>query len=120
MEHYSLIRILLIMISLAFIVDRWAKFIRKERDQSIFKLLLTLLVWSFVLVISILPTIAYEISEKIGLGKNLDSLIFMGFIIVFMLIYKLLSIIEKIEKSITDIIRTQAIENYRNSTSKKR
>lgn len=112
-DQLSLIQIILVFVSTAYVVDRAGRFIRKERSQSIFKLLLTIWVWSSILLISLFPKLAYDISDAIGMGKNLDSLIFMGFIVVFILIYKLLSIIENVEKTVTDIIRKQAIESFK-------
>jgi small membrane protein len=119
-SHFSLIQFLLVVLSAAFIIDRSRRFIRKERDQSIFKLSLTIFVWANIMMIAIYPKLAYDISDAIGLGKNLDSLIFMGFIIVFMIVYKLLSIIERVEKNVTDIIRKQAIESFKQSVAKRR
>jgi hypothetical protein len=67
-----------------------------------------------VLTISIFPDFAYFISAKLGMGKNLNTLIFFGFVVVFMILFKILSAIEKIEKEITKIVREMGMRENRN------
>lgn len=101
----SIIRWILIGLALFFIVDRFLRFIKKETGQTFYKLFSTLFVWGAVLIISIFPDFAYFISGKLGMGKNLNTLIFFGFVVVFLVIFKILTAIEKIEKEITKIVR---------------
>ena len=106
----SIIRWILIFLSLALISDRFIRFLKREVGQSLFKLFSTLFIWGAVLIISIFPDFAYFISGKLGMGKNLNTLIFFGFVIVFMILFKILSLIEKLEKQITKIVREIAIK----------
>jgi len=105
----SLVRWVLIILSVIMIFDRSSKFMKKELGQTLFKLILSILIWGVVLVISIYPTFAYYIAKKLGMGENLNTLIFFGFVIVFMLIFKIFSVVERIEMQITEIVRTVAI-----------
>jgi len=109
----SIIRWILIGLALFFIVDRFVRFIKKETGQSFYKLFSTFLIWGAVLIISIFPDFAYFISSKLGMGKNLNTLIFFGFVVVFMILFKILSAIEKIEKEITKIVREIGIREKR-------
>lgn len=107
----SIIRWILIGLALFMIIDRFVRFYRKELGQTFFKLFSTLFIWSVILIISLFPDFAYFVSEKLGMGKNLNTLIFFGFVVVFMILFKILSILEKIEKEISKIIREIAIKN---------
>ena len=101
----SIIRWILIGLALFFIADRFLRFVKKETGQTFYKLFSTLLIWGAVLIISIFPDFAYFISSKLGMGKSLNTLIFFGFVVVFMILFGILAAIEKIEKEITKIVR---------------
>jgi len=109
----SIIRWILIALALFFIIDRFLRFIKKETGQTFYKLFSTLFIWGAVLTISIFPDFAYFISAKLGMGKNLNTLIFFGFVVVFMILFKILSAIENIEKEITKIVREMGIRNLK-------
>lgn len=109
----SVIRWILIFLALAVMIDRLIRFLKKETGQTFFKLFSTLIIWSIILIIAVFPDFAYYISSKLGMGKNLNTLIFFGFVVVFMLIFKILSLLENLEKKLTDIIRHLAIKEYK-------
>ena len=109
--NLSIYQIILIIISSYFIFNRIVKVVRKEKNQSLFKLFLTLCIWGAVLIFSIFPSFSHSVSYVLGLGSNLNSLIFIGFIIIFIIIFKLITIIEEQERSITEIIRREALKD---------
>ena len=120
MFDVPLYRLFIAFLALYFIAVRLWKFIRKERSQSFFKLLTFLVVWTGVLIFSLFPNLALTLSIKLGLAENLNPLIFIGFIVTFVVIFKLLSIIEKIERNITEIVRKQALKDFEGNLIKKR
>jgi len=109
----SIYRIILIGFSVPIIVSRLVRFFKREEGQSFYKLFSTLIVWMPILAISINPQIAYYISAKLGLGENLNTLIFISFIIVFILLFKLLGLIENLERNITNIVRKEALKDIK-------
>jgi len=114
---FSFYKIIVILISSYFIVRQLYKFLNREQYQSFIKFIATIIVWGGVIVFISVPGLSHFISEKLGLGKNLNTLIFTGFILVFILIFKLISIIEKVEKNITDIVRKEALREVKNEKS---
>lgn len=106
----SIIRWVLIILSVFIILEIISKFLKRQSRQTLFKLFSSLSIWSTVLLISIYPDFAYFIARKLGMGENLNTLIFFGFVVSFMLIFKIISIIENIEQQITEIIRKTAIK----------
>jgi len=111
--NIPIFRYLIAVFILLVLLMRIIKFSRRETSQTAFKLLTTIFIWGSIFAILINPSIAYFISRILGIGENLNTLIFIAFIFVFLLIFKILGIIEKIEKNITEIIRKEALKNIK-------
>lgn len=109
--QFSPVQVVLVLISLFFLGNRIVKYIRKERTQTVFKLLLTLIIWGGILFTSLFPELVHAISRNIGLGENLNTLIFFGFVVVFVILFKLLSSFESLERQLTEIVRREALKD---------
>ena len=109
MQKIYLYQIIIILIAGYFIVNRIIKFLKKEKSQSLIKLAATIIIWTSVIFISFFSKTLTNFLNNLGLG--VFSLIFIGFIIVFILIFRLLSFIEIIEKNITEIVRKEALKD---------
>ena len=92
-------------------VSRLVRYLRHEKSQTLFKLLAAFAVWGTILILTIFPQISRIISEKLGMGENLNTLIFLGFVITFIIIFRLLRTIETLESNITEIVRKDALRN---------
>lgn len=106
----SIYQIILSLIAVFFLYRGFARFMTGLQGQTIFKLVMTAIIWGTILFFSILPKTAISLSHSLGLGENLNTLIFIGFVFVFMIIFKLLNLIERLEHNISDIVRTEALE----------
>jgi hypothetical protein len=109
----SIYRIILGLISVIFLWNGISKFIHKENYQSVFKVLSTIIIWGSIFTLSFFPMISRTISHTLGLGENLNTLIFIGFVITFMAIFKLINITEKLERNISEIVRKDALEKIK-------
>ncbi|MFA5136533.1 MAG: DUF2304 domain-containing protein [Patescibacteria group bacterium] len=109
--QFSIIQLILGFISLFFLINRIIRFLKKERTQTGFKLLSTLVVWGGILFTSLFPRTVHIISMNLGFGENLNTLIFFGFVIVFILLFKLLSSTEKLERNVTEMVRKEALKD---------
>jgi hypothetical protein len=98
------------VISLLFLVSAWMKFLRREQRQTIFKLLTNSVIWLGILIFSLFPASTHLISEKLGFGESLNTFIFIGFVVVFMILFKIITMIERIEKNISEIVRKEALD----------
>lgn len=102
---------LLLFFSLYSIGKRIIGFIRKEYGQSLFKLITTILIWGGVTYIAFFPVQIRHLSQQLGFGENLNTFIFFGFVVVFVILFRLLSILEKNERLLTEIIRKEALKD---------
>lgn len=105
----SLIQIILSILAIFMLWSSLGKFLRQERSQTLFKLLASVLIWGSILTFSIFPALSHTITHYLGFGDNLNTLIFFGFIVIFLILTKIISAIERIESSISEIVRKEAL-----------
>ena len=105
----SILQIILAVTAIGFLVAGILKYLKGQRSQTIFKLLTMVIIWGSVLVFSIFPAITHSLSEKLGFGESLNTLIFIGFVIIFAILFKLLNIVERTERNISEIVRKEAL-----------
>ncbi|MFA6383717.1 MAG: DUF2304 domain-containing protein [Parcubacteria group bacterium] len=107
--NISIYQIILGLIAFVFIVNGSFKFFKRAQGQTFFKFAVTIVIWASIFAFAIFPNISHMISEKIGLGENLNTLIFIGFVVIFLILFKMLSIIERAERNISEIVRKEAL-----------
>lgn len=86
-------------------------FLKKKKSYTILKTGVLSLTWLMIAIIAYNPDFAYFISRELGFGQNLNTLIFVGFIILFALVFRILKSIEKIEREISEIVRKEALKD---------
>ncbi|MDD3662108.1 MAG: DUF2304 domain-containing protein [Candidatus Dojkabacteria bacterium] len=106
-----ILRTIIGLIALSFLSSSISRFLRRAHTATWFKLMASAIIWISVLVLSIFPSVTHEINRIFGFGENLNTLIFLGFVIVFIIVFKLLSIIERTERTVTDLVRKDALRN---------
>ena len=90
---------------LTFTVFAWSRVILRFRDQQIsFK---SLIFWSFIWV-TILATTFYQkvvinIAQAIGIGGDINFIIFVAILLLFYLVFRLFVKINRLDKDITDL-----------------
>lgn len=116
--NLSIYQLFLMILAMTFIYINVSNFVSKKNYYSFLKFFLFMGIWGGVLMFSIFPELAHSITEFIGAGENLNTIIFSGFVLIFIIIFKLLSIIERIERDITKIIRENAMEKVNHKDNK--
>jgi hypothetical protein len=117
--QFTFFQIILIIVAVLFLANGLWKFIKREQNQTFFKVVYTTFVWGGILFLALFPDLPRELSIRFGLGETLNVLIFFGFVLVFMAIFKLLSSIERLEQTISEVIRKQALKDVDKYIDKK-
>lgn len=91
--------------------DGIKKFLRRGTGQSLIKLAVRLIVWGGMAAVALFPDFTNLLAKLIGLEGNINAVILIGFLLVFLIIFKILSVVERIEQDISTLTRKEAINS---------
>ncbi|OGI34817.1 MAG: hypothetical protein A2259_02670 [Candidatus Moranbacteria bacterium RIFOXYA2_FULL_43_15] len=114
MNSLHLYQIAIIFIAAVMIFQGAMNFVRGKNNQTILKLLIRIIVWGGMAVVAIYPDLTNTVAELIGMQGNINAVILTGFILVFLMIFKLLSAIERLEQQMTELTRKDALGEMKN------
>lgn len=106
-----LYQIAILCISSVMLYQGGREFFKRETGQTFLKFVVRLIVWGGMGLISIYPNSTIIFAKMIGIEGNINAVILTGFLLVFLLIFKLLSAIEKIEQNISELTRKEALSH---------
>ncbi len=86
-------------------------FVKREVGQTLLKLIVRIVVWGGMALVAIYPNFTYSLSKLIGIEDNITAVIVTGFIFVFLIIFKLLSAIEKLEQNMSELTRRESLKD---------
>ena len=95
------------------IVNYW----KGRANQTFLKLFVRVIVWGGMALIAIFPDFSNDLAEFIGIKGNVNAVILTGFILIFLIIFKLLSAIERLEQQISEVTRKEALKDIDNNIS---
>ena len=118
--NVHLYQIVVVGIASVMIFQGIKEFAKREAGQTVLKLCVRLLVWGGMALISVYPNFTWHLSKIIGIEDNINAVMVTGFLFVFLIIFKLLSAIEKIEQNISEITRKEALNEAHDRIQKLR
>ena len=108
--NIHLYQIVVVTISSVMLFQGIKDFVKREVGQTVLKLLVRLMVWGGMALVAVYPNFTYYLSRIIGIEDNITAVIVTGFLFVFLLIFKLLSAIEKMEQNISELTRQESLK----------
>ncbi len=118
-NHLQLYQAVILVIAGAMIYQGLLNFFKQQSGQTVFKLFVRIAVWGGMVVIVIFPQVTNTIASFIGIEGNINAVILTGFIFVFLMIFKLLSAIERVEQQLTTLTRKDALESLSETHERK-
>lgn len=107
-------QIIVTVIAAVMIYQGIMRYIKGKTGQTFFKLIIRLAVWGGMALIALFPAFTNTLAKVIGLQGNINAVILTGFILIFLIIFKLLSAIEKLEQQMTEITRKESLKEINN------
>lgn len=111
MNTLKFYQIIILFIAVFMIYGGFERFLRQQTGQTFMKLGARLFVWGGMAVVVLFPTLSNDLAALIGIEGNVNAVILTGFILVFLMIFKLLSAIERLEQQMTLLTRNDALES---------
>lgn len=119
-EKIQLYQIVVVAISSVMLFQGVKEFVKRESGQTILKLLVRVVVWGGMALIAVYPNISYKFSRIVGIEDNITAVIVTGFLFVFLIIFKLLSAIEKLEQNVSELTRRDSLREAHDRIEKMR
>ncbi len=114
----QLYQIIILIVSTIMIYQGINGFIRGKGKQTVFKLLVRITVWGSMAVVAVFPRFTDILASAIGIADNINAVILTGFLLVFLMIFKLLSAIERVEQNVSALTRKDSLKEITNDGKK--
>ena len=111
--RFHIYQIAISIISAIMIFKGIENYVKGRNGQTFLKVLVRVVVWGGMVLIAIFPTFTNNVAEIIGMEGNINAIILVGFIFVFLMMFKLLSAIERLEQQITTITRDESLSEIK-------
>lgn len=101
----------MLVVASVMLIQGVARLIKNFPNQSFLKIAVRILVWCGMIVIAFFPTVTDVLANFVGLEGNINAVILVGFLLIFLIVFKILSIIERIERDISILTRKDSLES---------
>jgi hypothetical protein len=112
-EKIHLYQIFVAIISIFMLYDGVSNFLKGKKSQTILKLFVRIVVWGGMASVALFPRVTFSLARIIGIEGNINAVILTGFILIFLIIFKLLSAIERLEQNLTELVREDSLKNLK-------
>ena len=88
-------------------------------SQGKLGIIFTILLCFSILLVALIPSSVRNISQSLGLGTNLNTIIYVGFVSLFIIVIELFLKIDRLMEKIEILTRAQAMEEFKNKEESK-
>lgn len=120
LENIHLYQVVVVAISSVMLFQGIKEFVKRETGQTVLKLLVRLVVWGGMALVAVYPDFTYFLSKLVGIEDNITAVIVTGFLFVFLIMFKLLSAIEKLEQNVSELTRRESLKEAHDRIEKLR
>ncbi|MDP2630023.1 MAG: DUF2304 domain-containing protein [Candidatus Uhrbacteria bacterium] len=106
----ALYQIVILAVAAFMLYQGIANYFKRQSGQTVIKLFIRIIVWGGMAIVVAFPSISNSVAKLIGIENNVNAVILAGFLLVFMMIFKLLSAIERLEQQISIVTRQESLK----------
>jgi hypothetical protein len=109
--EFALYQVIIVGFALVMLFQGFKNYFSGKGSQTFLKLLVRIIVWGGMAIVVIFPNVSNTIATIIGIEGNINAVILAGFLLVFLMLFKLLSAIEKLEQQLTTLTRQESLKD---------
>lgn len=105
---------MLIQLLLSFFAVAGFSLILRRHKQGILRPIETLgwsIVWSSVIIVVWMPSIADRVANLFGVGRGADIVLYVGVSVLSILVFQLFVSLDKLERKLTELVRAEALRD---------
>jgi hypothetical protein len=110
---FQLYQIIIFLISAFMVFQGIKNYIEGKNNQTFYKLCIRIFVWGGMATITFFPSLIHLLAKTLGIIDNMNAVILTGFLLIFLMIFKLLSAIERLEQGLSEVTRNEAIKEIK-------
>lgn len=108
-SHLQLYQVVILIFSGFMIYQGMSNFFKGKDHQTVLKIGVRIIIWGGMATIVLFPNFSNVLADIIGIEGNINAVVLTGFILVFLMVFKLLSAIERLEQQISILTRKDAL-----------
>ncbi len=112
--HFALYQIIIVLFAALMLFQGFKNFLSGTGNQTFLKLLVRIVIWGGMALVVTFPHISNTLAKLIGIEGNINAVILAGFLLVLLMVFKLLSAIERLEQQITTLTRQESLKDLDN------
>lgn len=110
-NNLQLYQVIILVLAGFMLYQGISNFLKGKDHQTVLKLGVRIIVWGGMAMIVLFPNFSNVLADIIGIQGNINAVILTGFILVFLMIFKLLAAIERLEQQMTLLTRQKTLDN---------
>lgn len=118
LKNLELYQIAVTAIAVLMIYQGTANYIKGKSGQTFLKFFVRIIIWGGMGALALFPNFSNVLAQNIGIKGNVNAVVFTGFVLIFLIIFKLLSAIEKLEQQLSILTRKDALKEIKNDREK--
>jgi hypothetical protein len=107
-------QIIIVLISALMIFQGLKNYLNGKSGQTLYKVFLRIVVWGGMATVAMFPSTLTLLAKTLGIMDNMNAVILTGFLLVFLMIFKLLSAIERLEQDMSEVTRNETLKELKN------
>jgi len=111
--NIHLYQIIVLIVAAVMLFQGIKNFIQGKGGQTFYKLAIRVAVWGGMALIAIFPSFTNVLAKLVGLQGNINAVILTAFLLIFLMIFKLLSAIERLEQNISELTRKDSLKEIK-------